>query len=62
MFDPKSLQIAKMSALDKSINLLTHNDKANVDPKDVIELAEKFVAWIFNPQLKYVKEGVKETK
>lgn len=62
MFDAKSTQISKMSALDKAITLLTHNTTGPLDPKDVVELAEKFVAWILNPELKYVRAGVKETK
>jgi hypothetical protein len=30
--------------------------------KDVVEDAEKLVSWLLNPELKYVKTPVKETK
>ena len=64
MIDSRSVQISKMSALDKAVNLLTHSHPPGMplDPKDVVELAEKFVAWILNPELKYVRSGTKETK
>lgn len=64
MIDTKSLNIAKMSALDKAINILKHANPGGeqLDPRDVVELAEKLTAWILNPELKYVRSGTKEVK
>lgn len=63
MIDARDIKIAKMNALAHIVNLALHNNKTDkVELKDIVDEAEKLLAWILNPNLKYVKPGVKETK
>lgn len=63
MIDARDIKIAKMNALAHVVNLALHNNKANkVELKDIVDEAEKLLAWILNPNLKYIKPGVKEIK
>jgi len=56
MFDSKDLRIAKMNALTTATNININNLKGGqVSLADIVEDAEKLVAWILNPALKYVK-------
>lgn len=60
MFDQKDVKIAKMNALTQAREILCLQKGDKVEVSEIVELAEKFVAWILNPDLKYVR--VKETK
>jgi hypothetical protein len=63
MFDLKDLRIAKMNALTTTTNIHIANMQGGVlSLKDIVEDAEKLVAWILNPELKYVTQKTKETK
>ncbi len=63
MFDLKDMRIAKMNALTTTANIHIANlQGGQISLKDIVEDAEKLVAWILNPELKYVKSKVVETK
>ncbi len=64
MFDGKDVRIAKMNALTTAVKVHIHNNGGEeLVLKSIVEDAEKLVAWILNPSLKYVKDKtVMETK
>ena len=63
MFDLKDLRIAKMNALTTTTNIHIANlQGGTLSLQDIVADAEKLVAWILNPELKYVKNKTIETK
>jgi hypothetical protein len=63
MLDTKTINISKMNSLRAALDAAIHNSGGKpVVLKDVVEDAEKLVSWLLNPELKYVKTPVKETK
>lgn len=63
MFEIKDMRIAKMNALTTTTNIHIANLKGGVlSLADIVDDAEKLVAWILNPHLRYVRSDTVETK
>lgn len=59
----KDISTAKMSALDKVVRLLIHNNQdKQVSVAELIKMSDVVAAWILSPQLTSVELSTRETK